>query len=286
MHELHKCATGVFCHRQALPASGTPATVHHPHSSLCLPHSSLLLCACRGMASCRGVPQVTTGHGQHNATHGAYVGVAGRLAHASHFAASHFAASHFVASHFAASHLAASNLNAAACPQNYGLRDGLPGTVYHRAVAARNYIEQYLQPRIEAAVADRKRLGASDSVVARLLKGLEEEGLDITSGSDRCSPPHHMHSVHSCCASTPASRALPLLGPFGSPSLSRLDLGVLGSFAPASLAPRATQVALVLQPGCSGCSVCSVCSVCYATSLAPLEAPWEAPCTQRSCEAC
>jgi hypothetical protein len=67
-------------------------------------------------------------------------------------------------------------------------------------VAARNSIIDYLEPRIESAISQREAMQQSDSVVAKLLEGLEEEGMDLSNDTDRC-------SSLALCASC-ASRAL------------------------------------------------------------------------------
>lgn len=71
-----------------------------------------------------------------------------------------------------------------ACVQNYGLRDGLPGTTYHRAIAASKVLKARVADRIEHALGD-NTVQQRDSVIKRLLAHLEEEGLDFSQESDR-----------------------------------------------------------------------------------------------------
>ena len=68
--------------------------------------------------------------------------------------------------------------------QNYGLRDGLPGTTYYKSIAASKVLKQMVADRIEAALGG-DAVQERDSVIRRLLAHLEEEGLDFSSESDR-----------------------------------------------------------------------------------------------------
>jgi hypothetical protein len=78
--------------------------------------------------------------------------------------------------------------------QNWGFENGLPFTKYRKGLNARAEMEAFLRPRLEAALLDRAALDASDSIVARMLRSLEEEGLQ--EGSARCAGCAHTHAEH------------------------------------------------------------------------------------------
>lgn len=68
--------------------------------------------------------------------------------------------------------------------QNFGRRDGLPGTAYRAGVRGRAAMVAALRPRIAAALADRSSLG-DDSILGRMLASLEAEGVDTSSEAGR-----------------------------------------------------------------------------------------------------
>jgi hypothetical protein len=63
--------------------------------------------------------------------------------------------------------------------QNFGLRDGIPGTPYNKAVKAVEGIEAILLPIIQEALADEEHLMEQGTVLGRLVQGLRDEGADI-----------------------------------------------------------------------------------------------------------
>jgi hypothetical protein len=63
--------------------------------------------------------------------------------------------------------------------QNFGLRDGVPGTLYNKAVRAVEGIEGILLPLIREALEDEDELMKQGSILGRLLQGLQDEGADI-----------------------------------------------------------------------------------------------------------
>jgi hypothetical protein len=63
--------------------------------------------------------------------------------------------------------------------QNYGLRDGVPGTTYNKAVRAAEAIEEILLPALREALEDEDELMKQGTILGRLLQGLQDEGADI-----------------------------------------------------------------------------------------------------------
>jgi hypothetical protein len=63
--------------------------------------------------------------------------------------------------------------------QNFGLRNGLPGTPYNKAVKAVEGIAAILIPVLREALADEEDLMKQNTVIGRLMCGLREEGADI-----------------------------------------------------------------------------------------------------------
>jgi hypothetical protein len=64
-------------------------------------------------------------------------------------------------------------------PQNYGLRDGIPGTTYNKAVRAVERIEEILYPLIHEALEDEDELMKQGTLLGRLLQGLQDEGAQL-----------------------------------------------------------------------------------------------------------
>jgi hypothetical protein len=92
--------------------------------------------------------------------------------------------------------------------QNWGLRDGLPGTAYNAGVKAKAFIEETLVQRIDEALAEQRVLRNSNTVVACMLKVLEEEGLRIEDQGQRCGPAPSavradLHAMHACACPAP-----------------------------------------------------------------------------------
>jgi hypothetical protein len=67
--------------------------------------------------------------------------------------------------------------------QNFGLRDGLPGTVYNKGVRAVEGIEAILIPVLREALADEEEVMKQGTILGRLMQGLKEEGADIMHAS-------------------------------------------------------------------------------------------------------
>jgi hypothetical protein len=67
--------------------------------------------------------------------------------------------------------------------QNFGLRDGLPGTAYNKGVRAVEGIEAILIPVLREALADEEEVMKQGTVLGRLMQGLREEGADIMNAS-------------------------------------------------------------------------------------------------------
>jgi hypothetical protein len=67
--------------------------------------------------------------------------------------------------------------------QNFGLKDGLPGTAYNKGVKAVEAIEAILIPVLREALADEKEIMKQGTVLGRLMQGLREEGADIMHAS-------------------------------------------------------------------------------------------------------
>jgi hypothetical protein len=63
--------------------------------------------------------------------------------------------------------------------QNFGLRDGLPGTTYNKAARAVEGIEDILLPLIREALEDEDDLMRQGTILGRLMQGLQDEGADI-----------------------------------------------------------------------------------------------------------
>jgi hypothetical protein len=63
--------------------------------------------------------------------------------------------------------------------QNFGLRDGIPGTTYNKAVRAVEGIEDILLPLIREALEDEDELMKQGTILGRLMQGLRDEGADI-----------------------------------------------------------------------------------------------------------
>lgn len=68
--------------------------------------------------------------------------------------------------------------------QNFGMRDGIPGTAYNKAVKAAQGIEDVLYPTLLQALRDEDELIASQSVLGNLVKSLKEEGAEIMNSGD------------------------------------------------------------------------------------------------------
>jgi hypothetical protein len=67
--------------------------------------------------------------------------------------------------------------------QNFGLRDGLPGTAYNKGVKAVEDSEAILLPVLREALADEEEVMKQGTIVGRLMQGLREEGADIMHAS-------------------------------------------------------------------------------------------------------
>lgn len=59
--------------------------------------------------------------------------------------------------------------------QNFGMRDGLPGTAYHRSMQSRKAIEATLHTMITAAIADPVSVGGKNAAVLQLLDAYKQE---------------------------------------------------------------------------------------------------------------
>lgn len=68
--------------------------------------------------------------------------------------------------------------------QNFGLRDGVPGTAYNKAVQAVQQIEEILYPIVLEVLEDEEALMKSNTVLGNLVKSMKEEGTDIMSRGD------------------------------------------------------------------------------------------------------
>jgi hypothetical protein len=67
--------------------------------------------------------------------------------------------------------------------QNFGLRDGIPGTAYNKGVKAVEAIVAILISLLGEALADEEEVMKQGTVLGRLMQGLKEEGADIMHAS-------------------------------------------------------------------------------------------------------
>jgi hypothetical protein len=67
--------------------------------------------------------------------------------------------------------------------QNFGLRDGLPGTDYNKGVKAAESIEAILIPVLREALANEEEVMKQGTILGRLMQGLREEGAGIMNAS-------------------------------------------------------------------------------------------------------
>jgi hypothetical protein len=67
--------------------------------------------------------------------------------------------------------------------QNFGLRDGIPGTAYNKGVKAVESIQAILIPVLREALADEEEVIKQGTVLGRLMRGLKEEGAGIMNAS-------------------------------------------------------------------------------------------------------
>ena len=73
--------------------------------------------------------------------------------------------------------------------QNFGLRDGLPGTAFHRSVQSRQAIEATLYALVKAAVDDPDSVGGNRAAVLQLLEGYKQElAADMADKTPECAP--------------------------------------------------------------------------------------------------
>jgi hypothetical protein len=63
--------------------------------------------------------------------------------------------------------------------QNFGLRDGVPGTAYNKACKAVASIDDVILPLLRDAMANEDELVKQGTILGRLIKGMREEGADI-----------------------------------------------------------------------------------------------------------
>jgi hypothetical protein len=63
--------------------------------------------------------------------------------------------------------------------QNFGLRDGLPGSAFNKGVKAVECSEAILLPVLREAMADEEKVMKQGTIVGRLMQALREEGADI-----------------------------------------------------------------------------------------------------------
>jgi hypothetical protein len=67
--------------------------------------------------------------------------------------------------------------------QNFGLRDGIPGTAYNKGVKAVEGIAAILIPVLREALVDEEAVMKQGTILGRLMQGLREEGAGIMHSS-------------------------------------------------------------------------------------------------------
>jgi hypothetical protein len=63
--------------------------------------------------------------------------------------------------------------------QNFGLRDGVPGTAYNKAVNAVEDMEDILIPLLREALADEALMVQQGTILGRVVEALRDEGANI-----------------------------------------------------------------------------------------------------------
>jgi hypothetical protein len=110
--------------------------------------------------------------------------------------------------------------------QNFGLRDGLPGTSYNKAVKAVEGIEAILIPLLREALADEEEVMKQGTILGRLMQGLREEGAGV------------MNASRDAKAEYFASECLFLMFAGAASSLSCFMLLLLGNLSSLSIHPH------------------------------------------------